>query len=196
MASRRVKVSDKDNILLRFIRSRKLDALFEQRRERLYRLANSWCHDGMLADDLVQDTLGKALKNYHQLKDQTKLDAWLFRILHNTWMDHLRRYKPTTDLDDVEPVGDENLEKNLSDEQLVIRVRQAVLKLPIPQRQIVTLVDLEGSTYAEVAEILELPIGTVMSRLSRGRKSLKENLIDVRKKDSNANRVEYLRRVR
>ncbi len=61
--------------LLSFIRSRKLDKLFEARRERLYRLAISWCHDAMLADDLVQDTLGKALQKHEQLKDSNKLDA-------------------------------------------------------------------------------------------------------------------------
>ena len=144
--------------MLRFIRSKKLDKLFEQRRKRLHRLANSWCHDEMLADDLVQDTLSKALKYHHQLKDPEKLDAWLFRILHNTWMDYLRRYKPTTDLDDIDPLDNKTPESYLTDEQLVNRVRQAIFKLPIPQRQIVTLVDLEGSSYAEVAEILELPI--------------------------------------
>jgi len=178
------------------MRSKKLDKLFEQRRERLHRLASSWCHDAMLADDLVQDTLGKALKYHHQLKDHEKLDAWLFRILHNTWMDHLRRYKPTTDLDDIDPLDDKTPEGHLSDEQLVNRVRQAVFKLPIPQRQVVTLVDLEGCSYAEVADILELPIGTVMSRLSRARNTLKKSLIGMRKRGSNPTQVDYIRRVK
>lgn len=182
--------------MLRFIRSKKIDDLFELRRERLHRLANSWCHDQMLADDLVQDTLSKALKYHHQLKDYEKLDAWLFRILHNTWMDHLRRYKPTTDLDDIDPLDDKTPESYLSDEQLVNRVQKAIFKLPIPQRQVVTLVDLEGSSYAEVAEILELPIGTVMSRLNRARNALKKSLIGIRKTDSNPAQVEYIRRVK
>jgi len=182
--------------LLKLLRSRKLESLLGQRRERLYRLANSWCRDGMLADDLVQDTLGKALKNHHQLKDYEKLDAWLFRILHNTWMDHLRRYKPTTDLDDIEPLDDKTPESHLSDEQLAYRVQEAVFNLPIPQRQVITLVDLEGSSYAEVSEILELPIGTVMSRLNRARHALKKSLIGVSKRDSNSAHVEYIRRVK
>lgn len=182
--------------MLKFIRSKKLDKLFEQRRERLHRLAHSWCHDKMLADDLVQDTLGKALKYHHQLKDHEKLDAWLFRILHNTWMDHLRRYKPTTDLDDIDPLDDKTPESYLSDEQLASRVQQAVFKLPIPQRQVVTLVDLEGSSYAEVAEILELPIGTVMSRLNRARNKLKKSLLGMKKRDSKPAQVGYIRRVK
>ncbi|MEE9309388.1 MAG: RNA polymerase sigma factor [Cocleimonas sp.] len=182
--------------MLGFIRSKELDTLFEQRRKRLYRLAYSWCHDGMLADDLVQDTLGKALKSYQQLKDHRKIDAWLFRILHNTWMDHLRRYKSTTDLDDVDPMGDENPENNLSDDQLIKKVRQAVFSLPIPQRQVITLVDLEGCTYVEVADILALPIGTVMSRLCRGRKRLKDILIALKKNEASINSANYLRSVK
>ena len=150
----------------------------------------------MLADDLVQDTLSKALKNYHQLENHEKIDAWLFRILHNTWMDHLRRYKPTTDLDDIDPLDDKSPENHLSDEQLAHRVQQAVFNLPIPQRQVVTLVDLEGSSYAEVSEILALPIGTVMSRLNRARNTLKKSLIGLKKRDSNSAHVGYIRRVK
>jgi len=182
--------------LLRFIQARQSGKLFELHRERLYRLANSWCHDEMLADDLVQDTLDKAIKNHHQLKDPEKLDAWLFRILHNTWMDHLRRYKPTTDVDDIEVLDEKTPESYLLDEQLASRVRKAVFNLPIAQRQVVTLVDLEGSTYAEVSEILELPIGTVMSRLNRARNALKVTLIAMRKSDKNPAQVDYLRRVK
>jgi len=182
--------------LLKLLRSRKLESLLAQRRDRLHRLANSWCHDVMLADDLVQDTLAKALKNHHQLKDNEKIDGWMFRILHNTWMDHLRRYKPTTDLDDIDPFDDATPESNLSDEQLANRVQLAVFKLPIPQRQVITLVDLEGSSYAEVSEILELPIGTVMSRLNRARNTLKKRLIGIRKRESNPVQVDYIRRVK
>ena len=167
--------------MLSFIRSKKTDQLIESRRERLYRLAFSWCHDSMLADDLVQDTLNKALQKQDQIKDLEKLNAWMFRILHNTWMEHLRRYKPTTDLDDIDPLDEQTPERLLSDEQLVKLVHQAVSKLPMPQRQVVTLVNLEESSYADVAEILDIPIGTVMSRLSRARITLKKSLIGLRK---------------
>jgi RNA polymerase sigma-70 factor (ECF subfamily) len=70
-------------------------------------------------------------------------------------------------------------EQNTEKQQLVDKVRRAVRKLPMAQCQVVTLVDLEGFTYASVAEILEIPVGTVMSRLCRGRRALKEHLIDV-----------------
>lgn len=182
--------------MLSFIRSRKLDRLFEERRDRLYRLAVSWCHDDMLADDLVQDTLRKALQKYEQLKDSSKLDPWLFRILHNTWMEYLRKHKPTTDLDDINPLDKETPESNFSDQQLVMRVQQAVAALPMPQRQVVTLVDLDGCSYALVTEILDIPIGTVMSRLSRARATLKKRLIGVKKASSPLSQSAHLRRVK
>ena len=167
--------------MLSFIRSKKLDKQIEQRRERLYRLAVSWCHDDMLADDLVQDCISKALQKHHQLKDFNRLDAWLFRILHNNWMEYLRKYKPTTDLDDIDSPEEYSPESMLSEEQLVLRVQQAVSLLPISQRQVITLVDLEGCSYLEVTEILDIPIGTVMSRLCRARASLKKKLIAIKK---------------
>ncbi len=165
--------------MLNFIRAKKLYNQIEQRREKLYRLAFSWCHDEMLADDLVQDTLGKALKKYHQLKDQQKLDPWLYRILHNCWMAHLRHEKPATILDDVNNLDENSPDRILSDEQLVKRVRLAVSCLPVLQRQVISLVDLEGCCYADVADILEIPIGTVMSRLNRARASLRKKLISI-----------------
>jgi RNA polymerase sigma-70 factor (ECF subfamily) len=159
-------------------------------------MATAWCHDEMLADDLVQDTLSKAIKNQQQLNDHIKLDAWLFRILHNTWMEHLRRYRPTTDLDDIDPLEERTPERNLSDQQIVDRVQQAILKLPVSQRQVVTLVDIEGSSYADVAEILAVPMGTVMSRLNRARNNLKKSLIGMRTKSAESAQVDYLRRVK
>ena len=182
--------------MLSFIRSRKRDKMFEQRRERLYRLAISWCHDAMLADDLVQESLGKALQKHDQLKDLDKLDAWLFRILHNTWMEYLRKHKPTMDLDDIEPFDEESPESILSYEQLVLNVQQAVSKLPMAQRQVITLVDLENSTYSDVAEILDIPMGTVMSRLNRARATLKKQLIRTNKQTEFTNKVGTLRRVK
>lgn len=182
--------------MLSFIRSKKLDKRIQQRRERLYRLAVSWCHDAMLADDLVQDCISKALQKHHQLNDPDRLDAWLFRILHNNWMEYLRKYKPAMDLDDLELLEAESPESILSDEQLVSRVQYAVSQLPLPQRQVITLVDLEGCSYMDVTEILDIPIGTVMSRLSRARDSLKKKLVGIRKQTEIKQQHGKLRRVK
>ena len=73
-------------------------------------------------------------------------------------------------------------ETEAEEDQLALRVRLAVQRLPLPQRQVVTLVDLEGFAYATVAQILDIPVGTVMSRLCRGRRALREGLLDVNSK--------------
>lgn len=149
-----------------------------ENRERLYRLAFSWCSDPDTADDLVQETMAKALRNRHQLRDPGAARTWLFRILHNCWCDHLRRQKPTTDIDTVVLSHEMTPERLHDAATLVDRVRAAVAELPTGQRQALTLVDLEGCSYAEVAAVLDIPIGTVMSRICRARRTLGETLME------------------
>jgi RNA polymerase sigma-70 factor (ECF subfamily) len=151
----------------------------EQIRPRLYRLAYSWSHNAALADDLVQDTLIKAMKNANQLRDPALLNSWLFSILSNCLRDHYRQYKEMEDIDELEDFhyAHENTPENAhSQSQIVLRVRNAVSKLPLGQRQVLTLVDLEELSYIEVASILDIPIGTVMSRLCRARVTMKSLL--------------------
>jgi len=147
-------------------------------RGNLYRIAYSWCHNPALADDLVQETMAKALKNSNQLRDPKTLKAWLYRILSNCWRDHFRRSRDTVDIDDVVLVEHDTPDMRHDRQQVIQRVRAAITLLPMGQRQVITLVDLEGCSYIEVAQILDIPIGTVMSRLSRARKALKERLLE------------------
>ena len=152
----------------------------EAQRPVLYRIAYAWCHDATLADDLVQEALSKAWPQRAQLRDEAALKAWLVSIMNHCWMDHLRKRR---DFDDVEDWQDELVsgadspEVCCERERLVSCVRAAVARLPLAQRQVLTLVDLEEFGYAEVASILDIPVGTVMSRLSRARAHLK-NLLD------------------
>ena len=150
----------------------------EKRRDLLYQIAYSWCHDPSLADDLVQEALLKALRNAKQLKDTDAIKGWLSRILANCWYDYLRRRKETVDLDSLP--YEENVHSIDTNERqdIVDRVRAMIAQLPIGQRQVITLVDLAGFSYAEIAEILDIPIGTVMSRICRARKSLRTALAD------------------
>lgn len=166
--------------ILGFIgRTRQFEDKLEQSRPRLWRLAHSWCRSRAVADDLVQDTLSKALRNHGQLRDSESLHGWLCAILANCWHDHLRGHK---DMDDLEEVPEHLLQADGSPEtdylqsEIVRRVRRAVAELPTGQREVVTLVDLEEFSYGDVAAILDIPIGTVMSRLSRARAALKEKL--------------------
>lgn len=166
--------------LLRFIgRTRQFEEKLEESRVRLWRLAHSWCHNRAITDDLVQETLAKALGKHGQLRDMEALHGWLCSILANCWHDHLRNRKDTADIDELEesahPEGCRPEEECLQNE-IVQRVRQAVAGLPAGQREVATLVDLEEFSYAEVAAILDIPIGTVMSRLSRARTALRDRL--------------------
>lgn len=166
-------------ILSLICRSRDFRDQLEQSRSKLYRVAFSWCHDAALSDDLVQETLSKALKNAGQLRDPEQLNSWLFRIMNNCWHDHFRSHREMEDIDEIEDyrcVNASTPEDAHARNQVVDRVRHAVSQLPLGQRQVLTLVDLEEFSYAEVASILGLPAGTVMSRLCRARRALKDLL--------------------
>jgi len=158
--------------------------LVTNNRERLYRMAYAWTSDPHLADDLVQQTLLKALKNQKQLRDFAAAEGWLFRILANCLTDYRRAKRELLSADDLEIVDRVTPEHQFNDEQLVRRVRRAVQRLPINHRQVVTLVDLEEFSYASVAQILGIPVGTVMSRLCRGRRALREHLLEMKPRES------------
>ena len=166
--------------LLSFIsRTRQFERKLEESRPRLWRLAYSWCRNRALADDMVQDALAKALDRHNQLRDPEAMHAWLCSILANVWHDYLRSHREMMDIDAVDDgqlTTDCCPEIDCLQNEIVRRVRQAVGKLPAGQREVVTLVDLEEFSYAEVAAILEIPIGTVMSRLSRARGVLRDAL--------------------
>ena len=151
-------------------------------RSRLYNMAYAWTHDPYLADDLVQQAYYKALRNQRQLRDIGAADAWLFRILANCLTDHYRARREFLSDDELIIVEKRTPETEAEQDQLALRVRLAVQRLPLPQRQVVTLIDLEGFAYATVAQILDIPVGTVMSRLCRGRRSLRELLLAVNSK--------------
>ncbi|MHB1565485.1 MAG: RNA polymerase sigma factor [Acidiferrobacter sp.] len=160
-----------------FCRSENFQTSLEASRARLYRMAYAWTHNGALADDLVQETLAKAWQKRDQLRDPKAQDAWLFSILTNCFRDNHRRQRETEDIDDMEIAGELCVETEQIRSELVGRVRTAIGRLPNGQRQVVSLVDLEGFSYVEVASILGIPSGTVMSRLCRARAALKTMLL-------------------
>jgi RNA polymerase sigma-70 factor (ECF subfamily) len=167
-----------------FGRSGDLPRQVERRRTALFRLAYLWCQDRALADDLTQEALAKAVARADQLRDPSRLNSWLFGILANCWRDHLRARRPVEDIDAIEEhwlATEHGPEHAASQLELAAQVRAAVRDLPLGQREVLSLVDLEECSYAEVAAILDLPIGTVMSRLSRARASLRLRLVGTRK---------------
>mgnify|MGYP001812544968 FL=1 len=162
-------------------------------RDRLYRMAYAWTHNPHLADDIVQQTLCKALSNQRQLRDPSAAEAWLFRIMSNCLKDYYRAKREVLTDEELVIADHKTPEHGTEEQQLVRKVRRAVQKLPLPQCQVITLVDLEGFTYASVAEILEIPVGTVMSRLCRGRRALREFLTDIRPQKDEGRRTNLKR---
>lgn len=159
----------------------------KNKREQLYRVAYSWCNDASLADDIVNETLYKAIKNHSSLRDKSRLNSWLFKILGNCWHDHLRQLKPNDDIEDIVFTDNETPELLLQQQEIIVQVRKAISLLPMGQRQAITLVDIEGFSYEEVAIILDIPVGTVMSRISRGRILLKDKLLKTKPEQAGFN---------
>jgi RNA polymerase sigma-70 factor (ECF subfamily) len=160
----------------------------------LYRTALRMTRSEAEAEDLVQETYIRAFRFRHQFTPGTNLKAWLFRILTNTFINQYRRKaaRPeTTELDDVEESilyrhmrnvspgsSSPDPEAELIDNTLSSEVKEALEALPEKFRTTL-LLDVEGFSYKEIAEMLDIPIGTVMSRLHRGRKFLQKRLYDV-----------------
>jgi RNA polymerase sigma-70 factor (ECF subfamily) len=146
------------------------------------------------AEDLVQDTYLKAYRGFRGFQEGTNLKAWLYRILTNTYINAYRAKKRRPDESDIDDVEDLYLYHRLggleaaslgrSAEDQVLEhfteaeVKEAVESLPEQFRLAVLLGDVEGFSYKEIAEILDVPIGTVMSRLHRGRKALQRRLYE------------------
>lgn len=149
------------------------------RRTKLYRIAYSWCHNSAQADDLVQETIVKALNRIDSLRDHATLDTWLYRIMMNTWHDQLRVKGRSVEYDEMSDDNQPRQIDSYQEQQIVERVRAAIAGLPVPLREVVTLADFTGCSYAQIAEIVDVPIGTVMSRLFRARSKLKDKLLDL-----------------
>lgn len=135
---------------------------------RLRRYARVLTGDAGAADDLVQDTLERSWSRLHLWQPGTDLRAWLFTIMHNVYLNGRRRRALEGCGDGLEPAT-----AAAQEQQLELRdLTRALARLPADYREILLLVAVEGMRYAQIAEVLNLPLGTVMSRLSRARAQL------------------------
>jgi RNA polymerase sigma factor (sigma-70 family) len=146
---------------------------------RLRRFARSLARNEPDADDLCQLAVERALKSREQWQPGTRLDAWMYRIMRNIWIDEARArtrraqtFAPEEDGMNVGDDGHEAIERNVA----ISEVDRAMAKLPDEQREVIALVLVEGLAYKEAAEILEIPMGTLTSRLVRGRQALVQML--------------------
>jgi RNA polymerase sigma-70 factor (ECF subfamily) len=142
----------------------------------LRRYARSLVRDIAGADDLVQECLTRALVKLHLWREDTDLRAWLFTILHNQHVNHIRRSireGATVELSEVTPL----LLSRPAGQEKCLELRdldRALGQLPVEQRAVILLVGLEGMSYVDAAGVLGIPAGTVRSRLSRGREALRD----------------------
>ena len=142
---------------------------------RMRRFAHSLSRDPADADDLTQATVERALRSRAQWEPGTRLDSWLYRIMRNLWIDTVRSRSRKEDLhspvEEAERIGEDPREAIEASIELG-KAMAAMQRLPDEQREIVSLILIEGLGYRECSDILGLPIGTVASRLARGRTAL------------------------
>ena len=159
--------------------------------DQVYRVARRLVGSREEAEDLVQETYARAFRSWQSFTPGTNMRAWLLRILTNLNLDRGRRIQRTPDMQPLEE-GDYYLanklasaggEEVLEQEQVVERLSQdtvvdALSEIPPQFRDVVVLVDIGDFSYADAAQILDIPIGTVMSRLHRGRRALKQRMAE------------------
>lgn len=148
---------------------------------RLRRLARILAWEPADADDLTQLTLERALIRRDQWQDGTRLDSWVFRIMKNAWIDEMRSRQrrarvlaPEELGDSIPDPGSATLDARLG----VTAVERALAALPEEQKLAVTMVLVEGLSYQEASAVLDIPIGTLTSRLARGRAALQTTLLE------------------
>ncbi len=150
--------------------------------DRLYNFAHWLTRNREEAEDLVQETYVKALKGFSSFEPGTNFKAWIFRILRNTFLTSRTGLKAATvqlDLQDNDaalPVENETPETILIDRTSERIMQEAIAELPVPFREILLLCEVEEMSYQEIAATLAIPMGTVMSRLSRARRALRSTV--------------------
>ena len=155
--------------------------LIEQQIPRLRRYARALTRNRDRADDLVQDTLIRALEKQRLWQPGTDLRAWLFTIMHNQNVNNVRRNgrEKAVEIERVATTLPATTDPSVS--RKMMEVDRALARLPLGQRQVILLVGLEGMSHEDAGGILGIPVGTVRSRLSRGRDTLRE-LLDMKER--------------
>lgn len=143
---------------------------------RLRRFARVITRNVQDADDLVQVAVEKALARAAQWRPDSRLDSWMFGIMKNAWIDEIRARRRRDRVHAPEEAGEAVGDASAHARDIALSVQAAMERLPDEQRLVVALVLVEGQSYKDAAELLGIPIGTLMSRLARGREALQKIL--------------------
>lgn len=151
----------------------------------LYGYAMTLSRDRTAAEDLVQETYTQAALNFHGLREESNLKGWLFTIMRNLWRKELRHARSGPEFVALDEVSTARWEFDTTDDPQVLyariwereEIKAALEHLRVDHREVVVLCDIEGLSYKEIAEMLDCPLGTVMSRLARARANLKRVLV-------------------
>ncbi|HVC51963.1 MAG TPA: sigma-70 family RNA polymerase sigma factor [Stellaceae bacterium] len=145
---------------------------------RLRRFARGLARAASEADDLVQAACERALSRKHQFQEGTRFDSWMFRIVQTIWIDQMRAREVRKEDGDIaeERLGSYEPVRRVEARLALAEVRQAVEYLPQDQRAALILVTVEGLSYKEAAQVVGVPVGTIMSRLARARIALQQQL--------------------
>jgi RNA polymerase sigma-70 factor (ECF subfamily) len=143
----------------------------------LRRYARALTGNPAMADDMVQDTIERALRQWEGLRETNRLGSWLRSILHNLYIDEMRRSRSRGYEQEVSELADDlALSTPAHDKSVALDFVRAIDSLSVEHRQVLLLVGLESKNYRDIADELGIPIGTVMSRLARGRERLRSAL--------------------
>ncbi|HEV2097362.1 MAG TPA: RNA polymerase sigma factor [Stellaceae bacterium] len=145
---------------------------------RLRRFARGLTGSAVDADDLVQAASERALARRHQFQEGTRFDSWMFRIVQTIWIDQIRSREVRKEQSDLgeSRLGSDEPVRRVEARLALSEVRQAVDRLPPDQRTALMLVTVDGLSYKEAAEVVQVPVGTIMSRLARARIALQHEL--------------------
>ncbi len=145
---------------------------------RMRRFARGLTGSAVEADDLVQAACERALSRAHQFQEGTRFDSWMFRIVQTIWIDQLRARdtRKEEDESEAERIGTDEPRRRVEARLALQEVRRALSMLPPEQRAALLLVTVDGLSYKEAAEVAEVPVGTIMSRLARARIALQAKL--------------------
>ena len=145
---------------------------------RLRRFARGLTGSAVEADDLVQAACERALARRHQFQEGTRFDSWMFRIVQTIWIDQIRSRQVRKEDGNIaeERLGSDEPVRRVEARLALSEVRRAVERLPPDQRAVLVLVTVDGLSYKEAAEVVQVPVGTIMSRLARARVALQLQL--------------------